>query len=109
MSWGVKGHRRSSFKKIQFLDSDCRFELNSMIRKCAFSIFSQIQRRRLQIRVKPLMTFDPQNMASRLTFNHFDSDFCVPWSICNQKLPDKLSWYEFDVFTGRSTLRESFF
>ena len=50
------------------------------------------------------MTFDPQNMASRLTFNHFDSDFCVPWSICNQKLPDKLSWYEFDVFTGRSSM-----
>ena len=48
------------------------------------------------------MTFDPQNMASRLTSDHFDSDFCVPWSICNQKLPDKLSWYEFGVFTGRS-------
>ena len=51
------------------------------------------------------MTFDPQNMASRLTLDHFDSDFCVPWSICNQELPDKLSWYEFDVFTGRSTHR----
>ena len=48
------------------------------------------------------MTFVPQNMASRLTSDHFDSDFCVPWSFCNQTLPDKLSWYEFDVFTGRS-------
>ena len=51
------------------------------------------------------MTFDPQNMASRLTSDYFDSDFCVPLSICNQKLPDKLSWYEFDVFTGRSFTR----
>ena len=46
--------------------------------------------------------FDPQNMASRLTSDHFDSDFRVPWSICNQKLPNKSSWYEFDAFTGMS-------
>ena len=48
------------------------------------------------------MTFDPQNMASRSTSDYFDSNFRVQWSICNQKLLDKLSWYEFDVFTGRS-------
>ena len=26
------------------------------------------------------------------------------WSFCNQKLPDKFGWYEFDVLTGRSTI-----
>ena len=48
------------------------------------------------------MSFDPQNMVSRLTSDHFDSNFRIPWSICNQKLPDELGWYEFDVFIVRS-------
>ena len=43
-------------------------------------------------------------MASRLTSDYFDSNFNVPRSICNHKLPDKLSWYEFDLFTGRSSV-----
>ena len=35
------------------------------------------------------MTFDPQEMASKMTSDYFDSIFHVPWSVCNQKLPDK--------------------
>ena len=34
------------------------------------------------------MTFDPQEMASKMTSDYFDSIFYVPWSLCNQKLPD---------------------
>ena len=34
------------------------------------------------------MTFDPQEMASKMTSDYFDSIFQVPWSVCNRKLPD---------------------
>ena len=56
------------------------------------------------LRVDLLWTLTPQNMAYRSTSDHFDGNFRVPFSMCNQKLPNKLNLYEFDVFTGRSTL-----
>ena len=46
------------------------------------------------------MTFNPRNITSRAAADHFDNYSRVPWSIFNQKLPDKLSLYDFYFLTG---------
>ena len=50
------------------------------------------------------MTFDPKEMASKMTSDYCDSVFHVPWSVCNQKLPDKCRQYELNVYAGRSNI-----
>ena len=45
----------------------------------------------------------PSGLCVEDYFDYFDSNFRVQWSICNHKLPDKLSKYQFGVFTGMSS------